>query len=280
MLKHTTFLATLATVLLFGFISATALAQDGRLVTLVLPDGSTAPFTVDVDSRGVLQAGYYSHIGGGIHGSSVGSMGEARLNVGGTNTRIAIDQVVRADLVAPGTATVWRFTLVDGRSFDGFAASSRAQFIISGTNQFGTAERLASWPRGPDVASIPPYNQTFIGIVFDPDAATPGEAATAPAARADVDTVTLRNGDVLSGTILTGEFTVQASYGTLTFTQEQLARINIEDAAGRTDQFVLKVGDRVSGVLQNPTVEMTLTTGATITLEKGNIASITFSTER
>ena len=53
----------------------------------------------------------------------------------------------------------------------------------------------------------------------------------------------------------------------------------LPDAAGRTDQFVLKVGDRVSGELQNPTIEMTLTTGATIALEKGNIASITFARE-
>ena len=110
-------------------------------------------------------------------------------------------------------------------------------------------------------------------------AAAAETAAQQPAARADVNRVTLRNGDVLSGTILTGEFTVQASYGTLTFTSEQLASIRIEDAAGKTDQFVLKVGDRVSGVLQNASIEMTLTTGATITLEKGNIASITFATE-
>jgi hypothetical protein len=93
----------------------------------------------------------------------------------------------------------------------------------------------------------------------------------------DVDNVNLRNGDILSGTILTGEFTVQASYGTLTFTKEQLQSITVENAAGKTDQVLLKVGDRLSGVLQNASIQMTHSSGATITLEKGDITSITFA---
>jgi len=92
-----------------------------------------------------------------------------------------------------------------------------------------------------------------------------------------VDNVNLRNGDILSGTILTGEFTVQASYGTLTFTKEQLQSITVENAAGKTDQVLLKVGDRLSGVLQNASIQMTHSSGATITLEKGDITSITFA---
>ena len=93
------------------------------------------------------------------------------------------------------------------------------------------------------------------------------------------DTVTLRNREALCGSIQTAEFTVQASYGTLTFTRMQLASISIEDA-GRAGKLVLKAGDRISGVLQNPTIEMTLNTGATIALDKGNIASIRFATEQ
>ena len=269
MLRRTATLAALTVALILGLATHGIAQADGWPVTLIMRDGTHVPFTITPvtsgNNRGLPMASYRD--------GTTSSVGHFMASVGGTSTRIPITQIARADLVTPGEQTVWRATLKDGRIFDGAVVGSTPRFWIGGTNQFGAAEELLSYPRDPD-------RQSFIGIIFDPDAVAPGEAtAQQPAARADVDSVTLRNGDILSGTILTGEFTVQASYGTLTFTSEQLTSITIEDAARKTDQFVLTVGDRVSGVLQNTTVEMTLTTGATITLEKGNIASITFATE-
>ena len=259
--KRAASVVAIALTLLVGY----GFAQAGLPVVLVLPDGTQVPFTVAASS----QSYDVSYMAGRLNTFPRGNF---HINVGGSRTNLPLDQVARADLLNHGTEdAVWRFTLKDGRQFDGLVSSTGAQFWISGRNQFGADESLVSLPSRPG-------EQAFIGVIFDPDAVAPGEAV-APAARADVDSVTLRNGDMLSGSILTDEFTVQASYGTLTFTSEQLTSIRIEDAAGKTDQFVLKVGDRVSGVLQNTTLEMTLTTGATITLEKGNIASITFATE-
>ena len=270
MLRRTATLAALTVALILGLATHGFAQADGFPVTLIMRDGTSVPFTIGVstgrDTRGHPRALYYD--------GATWSEGQFMASVGGTSTRVPITQVARADLVTPGERTVWRATLKDGRVFDGAVVGNNPHFLVTGTNQFGASESQTSYPRNPE-------HQPFIAVIFDPDAVAPGEAtAQQPAARADVDSVTLRNGDILSGTILTGEFTVQASYGTLTFTSEQLASIRIEDAAGKTDQFVLQVGDRVSGVLQNTTVEMTLTTGATITLEKGNIASITFATER
>ena len=259
-------LPALAAALLLGLSSIGFAQGDGWPVTLIMRDGSQASFTIHLYSRD-LPAVLYPD-------GDTSEWGIFVAKVGGIGTPIPFSEISRADLVASGEQRLWRATLKDGRVFDGMVLDrGKASLAVIGRNQFGTEEVLVS-------DALDPYRQPFIGIIFDPDAVAPGEAtAQQPAARADVDSVTLRNGDVLSGTILTGEFTVQASYGTLTFTSEQLASITIEDAAGKTDQFVLQVGDRVSGVLQNTTIEMTLTTGATITLEKGNIASITFATE-
>ena len=269
--QRPTALTMLAVVLMLGLATHGFAQADGLPVTLIMRDGTHVPFTImpstHVATRGRLSVHYTDGVEWPIE--------QFMADVGGASTPIPITQIARADLVAPGERTVWRAILKDGRIFDGKITSGGldAHFQLDGVNQFGASESLISYPRNPN-------RQPFIGIIFDPDAVAPGEAtAQQPAARADVDSVTLRNGDILSGTILTGEFTVQASYGTLTFTSDQLASITIEDAAGKTDQFVLQVGDRVSGVLQNTTVEMTLTTGTTITLEKGNIASITFATE-
>jgi hypothetical protein len=259
--------------LLLGLINH-GLAQDGFAVTLVTRDGTHVPFTIDVsagrDTRGEPHIRYRD--GGGAV-----AVGQFMANIGdGNRTPIPFTLIARVDLVAPGERSVWRATLSDGRVFDGAVDSvggSGAALILYGVNQFGAAESFLSYPRDPE-------RQPLIAVIFDPDAVAAGEVtAQPPAAHADVDRVALRNGDVLSGSILTTEFTIQASYGKLTFTSEQLATITIESAAGKTDQVVLKVGDSVSGVLQNTTIEMTLSSGATITLEKGNIASITFGTE-
>ena len=249
-------------------------------VILVAPDGTQMPFTAFPLGGVDATIGYFD----GQTGLDIHVMAD----VGGSPTKIPLDRLSRADLVEPGTSTIWRFTLRDGRELDGFMASRRAHFYVWGLNEFGLLTphvALGSYPADP-------RRQPFISVLFDADTSgtalpsvSDSSSVSAPGRgggselRRVVDTVALRNSDVLTGTILTDEFTVQTSYGTLTFTTEQLASIRIEDAAGRTDQFVLKVGDRVSGVLQNTTVEMTLTTGATITLEKGNIASITFATE-
>ena len=246
-----------------------ALSQSNRLaVSLVMPDGSYAPFFLS-EVHGTYNIRYFTSP---THNATRSSYGTVFALVGGGQQQIPITSLARADLLEPGTETIWQFTTTDGRVFPG-GPGGNVFLQIYGTNQFGGNEWLDSY-------ALRPGGQPFIGIIFDEGAAArTGGSSSQPAARVDVDSVTLRNGDILSGTILTGEFTVQASYGTLTFTSEQLASITIEDAAGKTDQFVMKVGDRVSGVLQNTTIEMTLTTGATIALEKGNIASITFATE-
>ena len=254
MLKRTATASALTVTALLGLLSF-GLARELPQVTFVTTGG--APIVI----TDVYMKNGWSRDGGGpvVYGMGV--------DIGGTEQSIPIELVARADIEGKS----WRVTLKDGRVF---FTDRTDTIVLRGVNQFGNRQEYST-----DLSySIEQWD--FVAVIFDPDAVEPDDTTTSqPAARADVDSVTLRNGDILSGTILTGEFTVQASYGTLTFTSEQLASIAIEDSAGRTDQFVLQVGDRVSGVLQNATIEIALTTGATITLEKGNIASITFATE-
>lgn len=255
--------AAIAIAILAGY----ALAQNEPLpVTLILPDGTESPF--DISHHDGEPRVYYTDASRNTFASGI-----FVVSVGGSSQQMPIDLITRADLVDPGSETIWRFTLKDGRMFDGAVQDSGARLFLTGTNQFGTQETLNSRPRNPDA-------QPFIGVIFDETAATQsGGASSQQTAHGDADTVNLRNGDVLSGDILTTEFVVQASYGTLSFAQDQLASISIESQNGRTDQVVLDVGDRVSGVLKNESIEIALTSGATVTLEKGNIGSITFAAD-
>ncbi|MBA7546906.1 hypothetical protein ES705_39307 [subsurface metagenome] len=94
------------------------------------------------------------------------------------------------------------------------------------------------------------------------------------------DTIFLKNGDILSGEILNERFTVVNPYGTLIFCISDLAQIIFEEVKEQrpTDiaRIILRIGDRVSGVVQEEKINIMLVSGEEIAIEKEKIAHITF----
>ena len=64
--------------------------------------------------------------------------------VDGVVTPVPNQLVVRADLVTVAGRSVWRFTLEDGRIYDGHIETDGAYVYFDGTNQFGVREEFRS----------------------------------------------------------------------------------------------------------------------------------------
>jgi hypothetical protein len=94
------------------------------------------------------------------------------------------------------------------------------------------------------------------------------------------DTIFLKNDDILSGEILNERFTVVNPYGTLIFCISDLTQIIFEEVKEQrpTDiaRIILRIGDRVSGVIQEDKINIMLVSGEEIAIEKEKIAHITF----
>lgn len=108
-----------------------------------------------------------------------------------------------------------------------------------------------------------------------------GETTAAPVPakqppESDVDRVILRNGDILSGTITTTDFHWKAPYASLSFKRDQIRAITLSRDSGESGIIELYSGDRISGVLENTSVEMTLEYGQRVPLATGMLESIRF----
>ncbi|MCH8151586.1 MAG: hypothetical protein IH830_04330 [Planctomycetes bacterium] len=101
-----------------------------------------------------------------------------------------------------------------------------------------------------------------------------GSAAAGGARRPLYDAIKLKNGDTMSGVILNESFTIKASYGVLTFPRAQIDRITIEGGGFNVDELILKVGDRISGVLQDAKIRVKLSSGAEADLDKDKVKEI------
>jgi hypothetical protein len=92
-----------------------------------------------------------------------------------------------------------------------------------------------------------------------------------------VDRVILKNGDTISGKILTEVLNLKTSYGDLKFKISDVSVINLEGGSAQNiDSVILKVGDKVSGVLQNTTIKLKMNNGNEIVISKDKIKDIMF----
>jgi hypothetical protein len=82
----------------------------------------------------------------------------------------------------------------------------------------------------------------------------------------EVDTIILKNGDTLSGNIVTTEFPIRASYGEFTFKKGDINIIEFEEGGKNIDTLLLINGDKLSGVVTLDLIK--------IELRKDQIASI------
>jgi len=92
----------------------------------------------------------------------------------------------------------------------------------------------------------------------------------------EYDQVLMKNGDVLSGRILTTNFTLRTSYGTHTFQTKQIQTINLEGGGQNIDLVLLRIGDKLSGVIENAAVKMEMRSGTQVELSKDKVKDIIF----
>jgi len=94
------------------------------------------------------------------------------------------------------------------------------------------------------------------------------------------DTIFLKNGDILSGDILNEQFTVVNPYGTQIYCISDLVQIIFEEIKEQrpTDiaRVILRIGDRISGVVQEEQINIMLVSGEEIAIEKEKITHIIF----
>lgn len=90
------------------------------------------------------------------------------------------------------------------------------------------------------------------------------------------DRVVLKNGDTVSGEIVTGTFTVQTSYATLEFAAKDIAVIELEGGGQNVDGIVLRNNDRLSGVIRPESVTIKLDTGQTTEISMDKVKEIHF----
>jgi len=104
----------------------------------------------------------------------------------------------------------------------------------------------------------------------------PSERKQTTTSSRKADSVLMKNGDILSGSILTQKFKFQSSYAKLTVKSEDIRRIDLEGGGQNIEIIHLRSGDRISGILANEKLEIKLPIGSSVTLEKDKIKIITF----
>lgn len=110
-----------------------------------------------------------------------------------------------------------------------------------------------------------------------PGAAATGIPGSPPLSLSDMakyDTVTLKNGDTVFGTILNEKFTIQTSYAELSFERAKIEQIVFEGAGANLDVIMLRVGDRMSGVLKDTKLQVKLVAGQISEIDRDKVKSI------
>lgn len=90
------------------------------------------------------------------------------------------------------------------------------------------------------------------------------------------DQVILKNGDTVSGQVLTKAFKMRTAYATLSFETRQIGFIDFGGKDPTGDVMFLRVGDRLSGTLEGQSIKLLMRSGAELSLQKDKIKKINF----
>jgi hypothetical protein len=90
------------------------------------------------------------------------------------------------------------------------------------------------------------------------------------------DRIILKNGDTLSGQILTAVFTLTTFYGTLNFEADKIQQINIQGDGEEVDFVMLKTGDRLSGTIEESLIRIKIDSGKEVVVSKEKIKDVLF----
>lgn len=92
----------------------------------------------------------------------------------------------------------------------------------------------------------------------------------------DMDSVRLINGDILNGTVTTSDFKWEAPYASLAFKREQIQAITLRSNEKHNGLLELRSGDRISGILMDKYIEITLEYGQRVPLATEMLESVHF----
>jgi hypothetical protein len=94
-------------------------------------------------------------------------------------------------------------------------------------------------------------------------------AVSADADDTDVyDTVELKNGDKLTGTVLDNDFTLTTPYTLVNLKKDQISEIKPHAETQNEDVIELNVGGTLTGTIEGPSLSFRLVSGETISLDK------------
>lgn len=88
------------------------------------------------------------------------------------------------------------------------------------------------------------------------------------------DTVELKNGDVLTGTLLDNTFTLTTPYSLVTLKKDQISAIKPHSEGQNEDVIELNIGGTLAGKIEERTLSFKLISGETISLDKDQCKKI------
>ena len=94
------------------------------------------------------------------------------------------------------------------------------------------------------------------------------------------DTVELKNGDKLAGTVLNHSFTVITPYTNIALEKDNISEIKIDFESENHDVITLNTGGLMEGTIEEPSLSFKLSSGKVITLEKKECKNIIFNKNR
>jgi hypothetical protein len=117
------------------------------------------------------------------------------------------------------------------------------------------------------------HSEKAVIIEFNPP---PVSDAKADSEYINFDQILLKNGDTISGQIMTKAFKLRTSYSTLKFRTPQIGYLDFEGEGKSKDVMGLRTGDKLSGVLEVGSINLLMRSGAEVYLNKDLIRKITF----
>jgi hypothetical protein len=90
------------------------------------------------------------------------------------------------------------------------------------------------------------------------------------------DQILFKNGDTVSGQIQTKAFKLRTSYANLNFETPQIGYIDFEEGSQNSAVMGLRIGDKLSGILEPVSIRLLMRSGAEVKLDKRKIKKINF----
>ena len=174
------------------------------------------------------------------------------------NSHVDEDGVNRGNDTTP-LALCGRFPIGDGHVFVGY--SMKHKTTLSGTDTRRWELNYWHWALGLPVPGAANTNTLAAGSL-----------SLAEAAKLDV--ISLKNDDVISGTIVTPKINFESSVGKFEFPVEKIEKISFEGSGSKVDTIALRTGDKLSGQIQNDAIKINLASGQTADIDRDKIREI------